>query len=477
MDLFLLLLPAGLYGTAIVAITAYTGARQTGSDGDYFLAGRGVGAALAFVSVIATETSVATILVFPQAGYAGGLALIWLCLGYIAGRYLVARYYLATLYERHQLSIYETISGGDPAATRALSAVYLCAKFLASGVRFYMGGYALHALFGQSIPFWLLVMAAVAGLYSLSGGIQAVILLDQLQGFVIFLGAAILIALLSGGVDWANVAAPAWYNLKPAWTNAEFSPLLFLGGLVLSIGTHGADQDMLQRVLVARNLSQASRALVYSALGASVVIVSYLFCGWLLKQNGFPEVGDKTPLIDYILTRNSPFLSGAFAMILLATGMSALDSTVHSTGAVWKAALKIELPGRIYSALSLAALFLVALAGIYFETNARSFLDLAMGAFNYIHGGMIGLFTVFTFGKRALRLPVVLAGVFAGLAVTVIANHILPVKPGWTLTLLASASLATLAAWLAARGGAALAAQSAKTAASTASTSASDSNK
>ncbi len=451
MDLFLLLLPAGLYGTAIVAITAYTGARQTGSDGDYFLAGRGVGVLLAFVSVIATETSVATILVFPQAGYTGGLALVWLCAGYIAGRYLVARFYLATLYQRHRLSIYETIAGGDPAATRALSAVYLCAKFLASGVRFYMGGYALHALFGQSIPFWLIVMAAVAGLYSLSGGIQAVILLDQLQGFVIFLGAAILIALLAGGVDWANVASPAWYNLDFNWKNAEYSPLLFLGGLTLSIGTHGADQDMLQRVLVARNISQASRALVYSALGASVVIVSYLFCGWLLKQNAFPEVGDKTPLLDFILTRNSPFLSGAFAMILLATGMSALDSTVHSTGAVWKAALKIELPGRFYSALSLAALFLVALGGIYFEARARSFLDLAMGAFNYIHGGMIGLFTVFTFGKRALRLPVIVVGVCAGLAVTVVANHILPVKPGWTLTLLASAGLATLAAWLAGR--------------------------
>ncbi|MEQ9363528.1 MAG: hypothetical protein RIF32_04755, partial [Leptospirales bacterium] len=247
--------PVLLYILLLTLIAIYatraSGADDSGAPGDaarnYFLAGRGVSSSLAFVSVVATETSVATILVFPQVGFQGGFALIWLCAGFIVGRWLVARYYLEPIYSRHRLSMYATVTS-SAAARRALSAAYLVAKYVSSGVRFYLGGLAFAKLLGIGLAPAILFIAAVAGLYSLAGGLRAVILTDQLQGYIILLMGLFLIVSLGVQLDFSRAPEPAWINLQAGIGNAQFFPILFLGGAVLSIASHGADPDMLQRV-------------------------------------------------------------------------------------------------------------------------------------------------------------------------------------------------------------------------------------
>lgn len=406
----------------------------------------------------------ATVLVFPQAGYAGGLALLWLCLGYIAGRALVAHYYLDRLYDRHRLSIYATVTGDDPAASRLLSAFYLLAKFVSSGVRFYLGGVALAALFGQSIVAWILLMAVLAGTYSMIGGLRAVVWTDQIQGYVIVgMGLAVLAA-LAVPLDFSIVTAPAWINTDAALKNASYFPALFFGGLVLSVGSHGADQDMLQRVLATSSRHVARRALILSGVGATIVILVYVSLGWLLAVSSDQgtlafEVSPQTPLVDYVAGTNLELVTGMFAVLLIAAAMSTLDSAMHSTGAVWKSLLdpddaRPHISGRLYSFVSLLVLVLFALAFTVVGERTRNFLDLAMSSMNYVNGGLIGIFTVFTFsGGRAVRAPAVIGGLAAGFLVTFAANfgHTwfgLADRPGWTYVTIASSAAATIVAAL-----------------------------
>ncbi len=464
--MFWTILPVGVYLFLLIFITFYTGRRSPAASGDadYFLAGRRLGPVFAFVSVVATETSVATVLVFPQAGFAGGLSLLWLCFGFIAGRYLVARFYLDRLYDRHRLSIYATVTGDDPTAGRWLSMFYLLAKFVSSGVRFYLGGVALASLFGQSLPAWILIMALLAGTYSMIGGLRAVVWTDQIQGYVILGMGVAVFAALATNVDFSIVSAPAWVNTDSALKNASFFPVLFLGGLVLSLGSHGADQDMLQRVLATSSRQIARRALVLSGLGATVVILLYLAVGWLLSVSSDQGVLDfavspKTPLVDYIAGTNLDLVTGMFAVLLIAAAMSTLDSAMHSTGAVWKSLLdpQNERPnrsGRAYSFLSLIVLVGFALAFIVVAERTRNFLDLAMSSMNYVNGGLIGVFTVFTLTRgRPVRATAVLGALAAGFFVTLAANFAYPWlgladRPGWTYVTIASAAAATIVAWL-----------------------------
>ncbi|MCB1321279.1 MAG: hypothetical protein KDK34_13555 [Leptospiraceae bacterium] len=456
---FWLLLPVFVYFVALLVI-AYLTSRNTGlKEGDfenqeYFLAGRGVRRFFAMVSVVATETSVATVILFPQAGFKSAFALVWLCAGFIVGRYIVARFYLGVLYERHHLSIYATMTDGNAGAQKALSLFYLLAKFISNGVRFYIGGFALHHLFPEAaigVAGWILIIAGIAGIYSLSGGLRAVVITDQIQGYVILLMGAALCGVIAVGIDTDHMRSMltdvhSYVNFDAQITNAIFSPALFLGALVLSIGSHGADQDMLQRVLATRSIDQARWSMVYSGLGATIVILLYVGIGFLLRESHFDIENSEAPLIDFVRGMNSPVFSGFFAVLLFAAAMSTLDSAMHSTGAIWKSILRDihkrvdALPGRLFSFVSL--LILVASALLFILPEEKNFLRLAMGSMNYVNGGLIAATTMFIHRKRSLTLSGVLTALLTGFLMTFICNHVLPEdwRPGWTYVTIISAA-------------------------------------
>ncbi|MBX7058828.1 MAG: hypothetical protein K1X75_12245 [Leptospirales bacterium] len=445
MERLLILLPVALYALAIFWITYRTGKRQSGQDHDYFLANRSLGVFFSLVSVVATETSVATVLIFPQMGYKSGLSLLWMCAGFIAGRWLVAHYFLPEIYRRHRLSMYATITGQSSAARKALSFSYLAAKVISSSVRFLMAAFALHLLFGAPVWLWILLMALLAGLYSVLGGLSAVVITDQIQGWIIVIGAVLVIIALLPGLQDASL--PALADWQARLDNSRYSPLLFFGAMTLSLGTHGADQDMLQRVLATRSLQDAQRALRWSGIAATIVISLYLLAGWMLARAALPGVGETAPVLDYVRLYAHPLALGGFGVVLIAAAMSTLDSTLHSTAAVWKAALSERVHARTYSFFSLLLLVVAAMLLIPVQERSRSFYDLAMNAFNYVNGGLIAVFLLFLVRRRHVGMWTILAAVSGGLATTVAANYGLQPALAWPLVTLLSTAVATMLAF------------------------------
>ncbi len=421
-------------------------------DGDYFLAGRNLGVFTSLVSVVATETSVASIIVFPAMGYGSGFQVLWLAAGYILGRFIVSRYILKRLYNTKSVSIYSEMAEQSRLSHDSLGGAYLTAKFISSGVRFFMGGFALHQLFGGSTEHWMGVIAVVVGFYSLSGGLKAVVVTDQIQGYIIaFMGILFLIILpleFSIVADSFVSSIPLLYDLSfEGGTNPSYSPAFFIGGTILSIGTHGADQDMIQRILAVRNFDSAKKSLFLSGIGAFIIIAIYSGVGILLRHTGL-ELDPRSPLVSYVADHAGPFLSGLFAVLLIAAAMSTMDSAIHSTGAVWKALFRSDRNGRLWSFLSLVLLFLAGLGFIEIQEHYSNFLGLAMGSMNYVNGGLIGIVLVHTLLPGKLGGSGIILALLSGLLTTVVATYVVDPAVAWSWIVVLSGSAGFLGAYL-----------------------------
>ena len=430
----LFFLPLALYLLTVVYVTVT--ARSRAEDSEYFFAARSLRPIQAFLSVVSSETSVATTVVFPAAGLAGGYVLVWLLAGYIAGRTIVAMYYLRALYESSRLTIYQTMSTHH----RVLESAYLLAKYLSGGARYFIGGYALSQLLGGPVILWVIATACFVAAYSLTGGLRAVVMMDQVQSVLIVSAGVFLCVYLYGHVPDEATIAPAFFQWD--YSKYTFTPILFLGGLVLSIGSHGADQDLLLRILSTRSLRDAQRSLILSGFGAAALISLYLTVGYLLRFQGTDTLDPKSPLADFVIRGDLPLLKGVFLVLLAAAAMSSLDSTIHSTGAVWKSLMRSTAAGRWWSAMSL--FIMIGFAAIFMALEKRhpDFLSLCMGSMNYVNGGLIGIFTVFTFFRRLLSGPGVVFGLLAGFLATFVCEWAYAAPVAWTYTVLLSSSCA-----------------------------------
>lgn len=432
---------------AVVAVVTLT-ARSASADSEYFFAGRRLNSVQALLSVVSSETSVATTVVFPAAGLAGGYVLVWLLLGYIVGRSLVALFYLRKLYESSRLTIYQTMSGQH----RTLEGAYLLAKYISGGARYFIGGYALYQILHWDPRLCILAVAVCVAAYSLTGGLRAVVVMDQVQSALI-VGTGIFLCIYLGlRVPEGAWTAPPLVNLNPR--EYTFAPILFLGGTVLSIGSHGADQDLLLRILSTRTFRAAQRSLILSGFAAAVLIGMYLTVGYLLRFSGEEGLDTSSPLADFVMRGESPLLQGLFLVLLAAAAMSSLDSTIHSTGAVWKSLVGSKRPGRVWSALSLVIMIGFGFLFLSLRERYPDFLALSLGSMNYVNGGLIGVFTVFTFFPHRMTGRGVAAGLVAGFLTTAVCEWAFAAPLPWTYTVLLSSSasfLATQACGLGAR--------------------------
>lgn len=423
-----------------------------GTVESFYFASRSIGSRSSILSIVATETSVATILIFPAVGYRQDLAVVWLCAGYIVGRWMVAFLILQHIYRFQGVSLYGFLSTSE--GSPLLSTVYLAAKYISGGVRFYMAAYAIDALMGGGVAVWILVVALITGLYSLTGGLKSVVLTDQIQGTILF-AAGLWFCYRFFPENVQTLSGIKFYVPLSSDSTGSGSIFLFLGGLTITLGSHGADQDLLQRVFAVRDLTLARRSLILSGFAASVVILLFAFTGLLLRRSMMP-LDETSPLVSYV-AQSDPLSRGLFLVLVLAASMSTLDSAMHATGAVIRDLFlqlfdgRKEVTGvRRYSFYSLLLFISSALLFTVIAQSAyrRDFLGLAMGSMNYVYGGLTGvLLTCVIRKKKVGRIAIVLA-ITTGLLITAISE-----MSGlyWPIVSILSAGMATAASLAASR--------------------------
>jgi SSS family transporter len=373
-------------------------------------------------SIVATETSTVTFLSAPGLAFnpdGGNLTFLQLTLGYILGRCLVAWLLLPQYFQGELFSAYQLLRQRfDARVQRVASAIFLGTRTVADGLRLFLTGLILHQFTGWDVAVSVLVMGALTVLYTLLGGMQAVIWTDLIQFAVYLLGAFLaagfIVDMLPGGLsEVLRVGGDAGklrlVDLSPDPGKAYTLWAGVIGGAFFSMASHGADQIMVQRYLCSRSLGQARAALVLSGVVVLLQFLLFLLIGvglYALYARGLLElpadVRNDAVFGLFIVNHLPVGVVGLIVAAVLAAAMSTLSSSLNSSAGALVADFYRPLrPGRAerhYLTVSRWATLLWGLAqtgvalGTLWVGSERSIIDQVLAVAGFTTGLILGLF-------------------------------------------------------------------------------------
>ncbi len=430
------------YLASVVLLGAWTG-RGNRDLSDYYLAGRDLPWWALLGSIVATETSTATFLSVPGLAYVAGgdMRFLQLAMGYIVGRVIVVRLLLPAYFRGEMFTAYEVLRlRFGVSAQRFTSGLFLIARNVGDGLRLFLTALALEAATGLSLTNSVVVISVVTVLYTLTGGMKSVVWNDCLQLLVYGLGGVVTLWLLAKTLEggWAQLQTFGAEQHKFrvfdfTWDLAD--PMTFwaglFGGAILSLGTHGTDQMIVQRSLSARSQREAGRALILSGVVVLIQFALFLLIGVGLAAF-YAEHPPVEPIargdaayVEYIVRQMPRGIAGLVLAAVFAAAMSTLSSSLNSSAATLVSDFSDPSDGSPATArrrLALSRAFTVvfgiirAVLAIVAARLSQSVVMDALAIAGFASGVMLGVFCLGQFTRRPGQWAAV-AGMLAGLMV------------------------------------------------------------
>jgi SSS family solute:Na+ symporter len=341
------LLVMGLFFLAFVGIGVAV-ARKNRSAEAYFLAGRRLPGWLVGCSVMATIVSAMTFLALPAVSYADNWRYIPWNLGYLLAL-LPALWLFMPVFRRTRVaSAYEYLERRFGLWAR-LYAASLFILWLVCRMSIILLAVSLPIQTIVDVDlFWIVVtFGAVATIYTVAGGLEAVIWTDLVQTVAMLLGAVICLPILLGKLPggFAQVVSVAYADGKLSmgstdWVLDEKTVWVMI---VLSLFTwlHWGcqDQSMVQRYCAPRTAGEARKALWIGVLLTIPVWTYFIFIGTALYvfYQVYPDpqldrvVQEPEQILPYfILTQVPAGVAGLVICGLVAAAMSTVDSSINA---------------------------------------------------------------------------------------------------------------------------------------------------
>ena len=323
---------------------------------DYFLGGKSFGWFSLCLSTMATQLSVISFVSAPAfVGLRPGGGMQWLTFefGVPLAMIIIITIIGPALYRSGVVSVYEFLEKRFNTSSRLLiSGIFLISRSFATGVTIYAVGLILSSILG--ISFWqtMLILGVITIVYSLEGGMKAIVYSEVAQMIIKFLGIIIIIicALYYIG-GWDNFIAHLDHDRlkvidfsKSGFDGSEYGfwPML-IGGIFLYCSYYGTDQTQAQRMLSAKDEKTVKKLLLFNGLFRFPVTLAYCLGGLILGAFAHADASfaAKIPaekpdlMIPIFITDYLPHgIIGVIVVAIIAAGMSAYSSTLNSLSAV-----------------------------------------------------------------------------------------------------------------------------------------------
>src|SRR5919112_1189525 len=184
-------------GGYLLAITTFGSyfARFQKTTRDYFLTGRSVPWWAICFTIVATETSTLTFISVPATAYSGDMTFLQLVLGYVIGRLLVSALFIPAYFRGELFTSYELLQRRfGPSVKNVAAVIFMITRTLADGIRLFATALVISVVTRVPVSWTVVVLGAAMIVYTVRGGVSAVIWTDVVQMFVYLAGAALIAA-------------------------------------------------------------------------------------------------------------------------------------------------------------------------------------------------------------------------------------------------------------------------------------------
>jgi solute:Na+ symporter, SSS family len=428
------LLVIAIYFVA-VAFIGLRFARRQNSTETYFVARRAIPHWAMGLSVFATLISSITFIAYPGAAFKGD----WhqLVPGFMAVGVLLLVGTVLISFFRHAvgMSAYEYFEKRFGYGARAYSALAFSAgHFSKMGFVLFTVTTAVCGMTGWDKYHVIAGAGLVTILYTLFGGLEAVIWTEVLQGIVKLIGVVVvigvLLAIMPGGAGAAFHLASEQHKMSLGSFNFDLAAngnfwVMLLYGTFWYLQKYAADQTLVQRYLVAKSDRDALKGVALGAFlcvpawAAFMLVGTLLWAFYQLSGDALPpQLHDASGKIisdevfPYFLTTKIPAgLAGIFMAALFSAAMSTMSSDLNCLSAVFVEDYYRKLRSnstdreRLFAAKIIVAVCgtIAVGVGVFIASKGQSALGLYYAATAIVSAGLAGMFLLAFFSRRANR--------------------------------------------------------------------------
>jgi solute:Na+ symporter, SSS family len=419
--------------------------KRENSLSGYFLAGQTTPWWAIALSIVAAETSTLTIISVPGVAFTGDFGFLQLVFGYLLGRVVICLIFLPRYFRGELLTAYQLIGQRfGPRLHRLTALLFLFTRAAAEGVRVFAVAIVVSIAIGTGDTASIAVISVLTLLYTMEGGLRAVIWTDVVQMCLYMVGvvaAVISLGHLTPG-GWHAIystAAPlgkfTLFHFTADLTTAYTFWAGLLGGCFLTMASHGTDQLMVQRLLAARNLKESRLALLSSGVVVLTQFALFLLIGVGLfvfyggKGAHFPSADRIFPA--FIVEQMPVGVRGLMIAAVMAAAMSNLSAALNSLSSTTMIDFYLRLrpeatekernwTARLSTLVWAGVLFLLALA----SHGGGHVVEIGLSIASVAYGALLGVFLLGTLTGRATE-----SGAMVGMLVGFVVNLVLWQQP------------------------------------------------
>lgn len=433
-----------LYLTSLVVIGAYFFTRSKSSSA-FTIGDHKIPAWAISLSLFATFVSSISYLALPGSAYQNNWNPFVFSLSLPFAAFMAVKYFVPLYRKVNSPSAYTYLENRfGPWARIYASSMYLLTQVMRIGTILFLMALVPNMMFGWSIISVIIFTSVVVMVYSIMGGIQAVIWTDAIQAIVLIGGAlaCVIVIVFKMPDGFSEIIAVGSandkFNLGSFSLNlAEptFWVVLFYGTFI-NLQNFGADQNYIQRYMTSKSLGEAQRSAFWGAMLYIPVSLIFLFIGtslYALYQSGtallpddYNGLAQADRVFPYFIAHELPNgITGLLMASIFAAGMSTISTSYNSSATIILTdyfGRKSEIPEKkkmwvLYLSTAIIGLIgmLIAIAMI----NTKSALDTWWKFASIFSGGVLGLFLLSAF-TSIQNVSVAIISVVCGLLVIII---------------------------------------------------------
>ena len=340
----------GGYFFALILVAIWVAVQKNKNTEDYFLAGRNVGWFVIGASIFASNIGSEHVVGLAGTGFETGTPMAhyelhaWIVL-------LLGWLFLPFYIRSGAFTMPEFLEKRFDSRSRWFLSLFSLVAYVLTkvSVTIYAGGIVVSELLG--IPFWYGAIGVVVftGIYTVIGGMKAVIYTETLQAIVLILGSVIITYLglqeVGGWSELRNIViaeSPDHFNMWRPMTDPNFpwTGLLF-GGTIVGVWYWCTDQYIVQRTLAANNIKIGRRGAIFGAYLKLLPIFIFLIPGIIafalsIKDPAIFSIEKADRAFPMLVKTLLPVgLKGLVAGGLMAALMSSLASVFNSCSTIF----------------------------------------------------------------------------------------------------------------------------------------------